>query len=165
MQVVEGHLDTELARPLDRSWMKCCVPALEFVLPLDSGLRIWSSIQRSLAATDFVRYFHEGSTRIAVVRGRSEHPLAPLPGGDFGLMVPLRPRVPFGDVPRVLEILRAIAMQVLDGGGRIYAVSVDVGIRNSLDRQFRLHYERLVDLKREYDPNGLLNPGLLETSP
>lgn len=165
MQVVDVDFHTEIARLLDSSWTKCCVPALEFALPLDSGLRVWSSIQRSLAATDVTRYFFEGSTRISVLRGRSDHPLAPLPGSDFSLMVPLRPRVPLGDVPRVLGILRGIATQVLNGGGRIYGMSVDTGIPGSLDRQLRGHYQRFVDLKRQYDPGGLLNPGLLETSP
>jgi FAD/FMN-containing dehydrogenase len=164
LQVVDGDLYSGLlSRPESTAGIRFCVPALEFVLPLDAGVAIWTAIRQSLIDSNLVQYFDDAATSIGVIRGRSVHPLAPLPGTDFALGVPLRPSVPLRDVPSVLPVLRDAAARVLDGGGRIYMMSIDVHSPNFLARQFRGHYARFVELKTHYDPKGLLNPGLLDT--
>jgi FAD/FMN-containing dehydrogenase len=55
-----------------------------------------------------------------------------------------------------------MAWQVLDAGGRIYMMSIDLGGREFLARQFRDHFDQFASLKQRYDPCGLLNPGLFD---
>ena len=163
LQVIDSDIYSGFLMPQDTiSPTIFCVPALEFVLPLDEGLPTWDAIKRSLIESDLVQYFQDSATTIGIFRGKSVHPLAPLPGTDFVLGVPLRPSVPLGDLSRVLPILRDAAARVLDSGGRIYMMSIDVHAPKFLERQFSGHYERFLELKRNYDPNGLLNPGLFE---
>jgi FAD/FMN-containing dehydrogenase len=41
-------------------------------------------------------------------------------------------------------------------------MSIDLGGRHFLARQFRDHFDQFASLKQKYDPHGLLNPGLFD---
>jgi FAD/FMN-containing dehydrogenase len=60
-----------------------------------------------------------------------------------------------------MPILHQIQAQALGAGAKIYMMSIEPEIPDFLDLQFGSALAELVSLKRELDPKGLLNPGLL----
>jgi FAD/FMN-containing dehydrogenase len=96
-----------------------------------------------------------------VLRNRRNYPLAPLPDTDFCMMVALRPAMSLRDVAQYMPELHQIQARALEAGAKMYMMSIDPEIPGFLDVQFGSALAEFVSLKRELDPKGLLNPGLL----
>ena len=75
-------------------------------------------------------------------------------------MIALRPMVPPAEVEALVEPVRRIAARAVDGGGRLYLMSVEPD-RERVRAQFRSAWTRWAELKQTVDPDGLCNPGLL----
>ena len=139
----------------------CCVPALEASIPL-TDLATWERIGARVIESGLVDRCVGRRARICVLPGRQTLPLAPLPRTPLALFFALRPRMALAEVTRFLPVLKAIGDDVLDAGGRIYLMSVDAGWDRLAARNFGAEHPALLALKRQHDPHGLLNPGLLD---
>ena len=88
-------------------------------------------------------------------------PLAPLLDTPSHVVV-LRPEVPVAKVPALLPAIEAIGRWCYDQGGKLYLVGVETPGLVDLERQFGAALAPLRQLKRRWDPERLLNPGLLD---
>jgi hypothetical protein len=140
---------------------KLCSPAVEIVFPLPDGLKVWEQINRLILESGLFQYLNRGAS-IMVLRGDRRFPLAPLPDADFCMMVAIRPAMPLQAVRSCLPLLQRIQSQALMSGCKIYLMSIEPKAPKFLEMQFGPFLPELVALKKELDPKGLLNPGLLE---
>ena len=88
-------------------------------------------------------------------------PLAPFTDDCDHFLVALRPRVPKSKVLELLPSLRRLGEELHSGGAKLYLMSIELPCADFARRQFGAAYEELCCLKRKYDPELLLNPGLL----
>lgn len=152
-------------RPPDAHWLPA-TPAVELVLPLDpddldAGALLLEAVRERVLAAGLGPHVPLG-TALMVLPTAGHTPLCPLPATPFALMVAVRPELEAATVPRFLPALEALAGFGLDAGGKLYLVGVEPRGEAQLVRQ--LGAERLARwraLKREHDPGGLLNPGIL----
>jgi len=139
-------------------------PGVELIVPMDAdGLAALREVHRRVSTSDIARYMPRGSS-IMVLPGSDaiRFPMAPLPATDAVVLVAIRPEVPVTDVPRFVASMRELADFVVAAGGKLYLMGLEPTrpgwLRDQLGRE---RYDRLVALKAKWDPEGLLNPGLL----
>jgi cytokinin dehydrogenase len=140
---------------------KLCSPAVEIIFPLPDGMKVWEQINRLILESGLFQYLNRGAS-IMVLRGDRRFPLAPLPDSEFCMMVAIRPAMPLQAVRSCLPLLERIQLQALTAGAKMYLMSIEPKARNFLEMQFGPALPELVSLKKQLDPKGLLNPGLLE---
>jgi FAD/FMN-containing dehydrogenase len=141
------------------SW-KLCSPSVEFVLPLPEGVKVWQEINRQIIKSGLSHYFPRGSS-IMVLRRDPNLSLAPLPNSDFCMLVALRPALPLQMVHGYLTLLRSFEEQALNAGGKVYLMSIEPECANFLEMQFGSALQEFIQLKNKFDPERLLNPGLI----
>jgi len=138
-------------------------PALELVLPVPERLEVWPRICDLVRESPLVDGLPHGSSAMLVsCAARDRLPLAPLPDSDHGLLIALRPALPGARVEAALDAMMRIRDIVYDAGGRVYLMGVGPTDERGLEAQFGDALPTLRRLKREHDPQNLLNPGLLE---
>lgn len=134
-------------------------PCLEFVLPLPQGLEVWQEFHRDIKQSLLDLALEDGSP-IVIMHTTPTLPLAPFPDSPFCLVFALRPKLQGFQVPANIGFLNRWRQRILDAGGKIYLMSIEDGDLK-LAQQFGPAYARFVELKKEFDPDFLLNPGLL----
>jgi cytokinin dehydrogenase len=143
-----------------RRWRRYC-PSVEFLLPIPGGTEAFRHVHRRVMDTGLSKYLIEGNS-IKMLRRNSRLPLAPFPQAAHGLLVAIRPELEFEHLASYLELLREIGEYALAEGGRMYLMSLHVTPPGFLQQQFGDELSALTKLKKRYDPQGLLNSGLLE---
>lgn len=149
--------------PPDPRWAFAS-PGVEVILPVDPiGIAGAHAIARRVVEIGLAPYLPNGSSIMVLPGGDAlRFPMAPLPPSELAMMVAIRPELPLSEVPRFLPALRAITDLALEHGGRIYIMGLAPTRPDWLQVQLgQERYQRLVALKRKWDPDGLLNPGLL----
>jgi FAD/FMN-containing dehydrogenase len=151
--------------PEERFWNKNW-PCLDIVLPLPDGVATFHEIHRQIRRGLLKRYLRLGSTLRVVKAPPSDLkrlPLAPVVGSGYDLLLSIRPVVSGYAAHSVLPELLALRELALDRGGKIYLMSVEPRDPSQLqlERQFGTALDTFETLKERFDPNGLLNPGLL----
>jgi cytokinin dehydrogenase len=134
--------------------------AVEVVLPLPGGARLWPELEAAIVAAGIPAHLRRGAGT-TVVPCRPRLPLAPLPRSPTGWMIALRPRAARDQAVALLPALRALADRALAAGGAIYRVGAERLTRDQLATQHGDALDRLLALKAALDPDDLCNPGLL----
>jgi FAD/FMN-containing dehydrogenase len=139
------------------------VPAMEVFVPLENAAAFLEETHAFLLETGMVRFLAHGSA-VMVASPQSVLPLAPYPAAGACLIVALRPEIPtVGEVEQFLPMLAEIGEKAYRAGGRQYLMGVEPRFSvETLERQFGSSLLRFIELKKKYDPDFLLNPGLLE---
>lgn len=136
------------------------VPALEFCLPLPTGLGCLKDLCLRIAQLGIPASLSRGAALVIVPR--SELPLAPVcPDAKYSVLLALRPRLAPESARALLPALSELAAQVVAAGGRIYLMSVEVLTAAQVAQQFGSAYAEACALRRQVDPRGLCNPWLL----
>jgi FAD/FMN-containing dehydrogenase len=146
--------------PPDRSPSTIPCPALEWLTPLDTALEQLDLVHARLLEHGVAQWLPYGAS-INVIAGRDRLPLEPFADDSDHLLVALRPRVAKEDVDRVHGVLQEIGAQLVEEGAKIYLMSIEVPAVGFAQRQFGSSYARFLELKQRYDPDHLLNSGLL----
>ncbi|MCE9574184.1 MAG: FAD-binding oxidoreductase [Deltaproteobacteria bacterium] len=139
-------------------------PALELTFPLPHGLERWRTIAQQVARHGITRALPLGSAMM-LVRNLGKLPLAPLPPGDFALMVALRPSVAPGEAAAMLPVLRELGAAAVRDGAHLYFMSIDLGDPALIDHQLGAAGQRLRALKAELDPHRLVGGDWLNPAP
>jgi len=164
----QGQSDTidlydKSAESPDGRWSLAC-PGVEVIVPGDAaGVAAVHEINRRISGSELARYLPRGSSIMALSGRDAQHfPMAPLPAHDLVLMLAVRPEIPTLEVARYLPLLRGIADLALDAGGKVYLMGLEPTRPRWLEAQLgKERYQRLVALKAKWDPDHLLNPGLV----
>ena len=164
----QGQSDTldlyeKSAESPDARWSLAC-PGVEVILPVDAaGIAAVHEITRRISGSELAQYLPRGSSIMALSgRDALRFPMAPLPTHDLVMMLAIRPEVPSAEVPRFLPLLRGIADLALDAGGKIYLMGLEPTRPGWLETQLgHDRYQRIKALKAKWDPDHLLNPGLV----
>ncbi len=143
------------------------VPALELVLPYApddpaaTAARL-EALRARVVEAGLATYTVLGSAIMSLPPASvAPHaPLAPLLEGPSHVVV-LRPELPAERVARYLGAIEALGRWCYDQGGKLYLVGVEPPGLVDLSRQLGAALPTLLRLKRRWDPDGLLNPGLL----
>jgi len=149
--------------PKDEHWLPP-TPATELVLPCEpddiaGAARLVEEMRRRVVAAGLAERTPLG-TSIMLLPTAGHPPLAPVPDAALGVMVAVRPELTPEDGARFDEAMEAIAAWGLEIGGRLYLIGCDPRTPEQLAKQFGGAFERFRELKRRFDPHGLLNPGL-----
>ncbi|TNF28967.1 MAG: FAD-binding oxidoreductase [Deltaproteobacteria bacterium] len=148
-------------------WLPAC-PALELILPYApedpaGSAALLEELRRQVVDAGLATYTPIGSAIMSLPPASvAPHaPLAPLLSGPSHVVV-LRPEVPVAKVPALLPALEAIGRWCYAQGGKHYLVGIEPPGLLDLERQFGPALAPFRRLKAQWDPNGLLNPGLLD---
>lgn len=136
-------------------------PAMEFAVPFDAvGQAAMIEIYHRIAELGLTRFMPRGAPLCPVPGGR--YPLSPVPPVG-GLVTAIRPEIPPAEVPQWLPALFALGERAIAAGGRYYLMSIEPeGDRSFLEGSLgKATVARWRELKARFDPQGLLNPGLL----
>ncbi|TNF32945.1 MAG: FAD-binding protein, partial [Deltaproteobacteria bacterium] len=156
---------TENMKPPSAHWLPA-TPAVEFALPFDpndipAALALLAELRDKIIGGGLAPYTPLG-TSFMVLPTVDTLPLAPVPKTTpLAIMIALRPEMPADKVPAALPVVQDIGHWALSRGGKLYLMCVEPDTPDFLARQFGDHLDTLRALKREHDPLGLLNPGLL----
>ena len=143
-------------------------PGVELVLPLDGkGLAALQEIHRRVSASELAPLMPRGSSMMVLSGAdRTRFPMAPLPATDLVVLIAIRPEVPVENVARFIPFMREIADYAIRAGGQLYLMSLAPTRKGWFADQLGAErFRRLVALKTEWDPLGLLNPGLIDSLP
>jgi len=156
---------TENMKPPSAHWLPA-TPAVEFALPFDptdlpAALAMMAELRDKILGGGLAPYTPLG-TSFMVLPTVDTLPLAPVPRTTpLAIMIALRPEMPAEEVPKALPVVRDIGHWALARGGKLYLMCVEPETPDFLERQLGEHLAPLRALKRQHDPAGLLNPGLL----
>lgn len=148
-------------------------PGVEIVLPLDGkGLAALQEIHRRVATSELAPLMPRGSS-IMILEGtalegksRARFPMAPLPATDLVVLIAIRPEVPVDNVARFIPFMRELADYAIRAGGELYLMSLAPTRKGWFADQLGPdRHARLAALEAEWDPLGLLNPGLIDRAP
>jgi len=139
-------------------------PALEVVFPAAEAATAITRFANAVRASGLDGQLGHGAS-LLLLPNRGRLPLSPLPPERFAVMLALRPRLSESAARGWLPAMRTLGHQALEGGARLYLMSVEPGSlapADFLDRQFGPQDHRtLVNLKNVWDPKRLLNPWLV----
>ncbi len=153
-------LFADLRRPPAGDEWQLPTPAMEIALPLPDGLDVWPRLRDLVIARGLVPFLGRG-TSVMVVPAEPELPLAPVTART-SLLIALRPEVPAERARDLLPALRELGEIALAVGGRIHMMSIDLATPRFVERQFGEPIAaRFRAIKKQLDPEGLCNPGLL----
>ena len=159
----ELDLYAKSAEAPDERWALAS-PGVEIVLPVDAkGIAAAHEIALRIQRSTLSRALPRGSSIMVLsTKHRRRFPLAPLPDSDLAMMIAIRPELPVADVPQFLPMLRGFADLALDAGGKVYLMSLEPTRPGWLRAQLGPErHDHLRALKAKWDPEGLLNAGLL----
>jgi hypothetical protein len=140
-----------------KRWRPYC-PALEFLLPLPSGLAVLKELRQRIVSAGLEPYLIDGSM-VLPMRSRSTLPLAPFPDSQETLMVAIRPEVSASQLEGFLPVMNDLGTFLLQNRATLYLMSIPIDQPGWVKMQFGEKFGRLVELKRRYDPEGLIKSG------
>lgn len=134
-------------------------PCFEVVVGLRDAPRMLANLRHALRRMKLDPYLDEG-VPLALFRRPSTRPLAPAPKEDeFALIAAVRPVMPAAAAATMLPKMRGLADVMMEAGACLYLMGVEGNHPEFLSRQFGAGTaEAFVRYKREYDPEGRLNP-------
>src|SRR5262249_15438305 len=138
-----------------------CSPAVEIVLPLPEGLRIWEKLNQKMIQEGLIRFLPRGYS-VMILKSDRSLPLVPFPDSNYCILIAIRPMMNLSDVHRFLPLLRSLGRDALEAGGKLYLMSIDVEHPDFLRLQFGDALGSFQKLKQQVDPLHLCNPGLLD---
>jgi len=167
--------------PIDRG-QRVHAPALEVILPIDAALEQWTWIEDRLQRHSLIDRMNRLRLSVFPAGDRRRLPLAPWPGerpddapdrpatdgpirSPLMLMFILRPYVKKHKLGVTVRAFEEIVARTLEAGGRIYPCGVSPSLEQLETELGADVLERWRALKTQYDPEGLLNPGLLVEEP
>ncbi len=144
------------------TWTYVC-PALELSVPTCGvGRAALAAIERRIISSGLHAVVPNGVAIAVVAASPTRLPLAPMPPGQDGVLLAIRPQLATpADAARWIPLLHELADLALGAGGRIYLMSIPIERSDFLERQFGAALPRLRELKRKHDPDMVCNPGLL----
>jgi cytokinin dehydrogenase len=117
------------------------------------------ALQRIPSFTDF-RTIPVGS--FCLLSGNTKMPMFPLPDDELIIGLGMYPTIPKAQAKPVLEQLNLLTDLALEMGGKRYMAT---WVEFDLPRwrlQFGNSWSKVNEIKRKYDPNGILNPGFFK---
>ncbi|MFT7583374.1 MAG: cytokinin dehydrogenase [Myxococcota bacterium] len=155
---------SEHTKPPNAHWLPDC-PAVEIVLPCeltapDAAARLVKQVRTAVLGLGLGPFLPLGSS-IMVVPTAGHTPLAPLPGTSHALLLAIRPEIPNGLGAHWADAMVSLAKLAYTLGGKLYLVGIEQPGVIDLDAQYGEALAPFVALKRQHDPMGLMNPGLL----
>lgn len=133
---------------------------IDVLLPMSAAKEyIDIALQRLPSFIDF-RTVPVGS--FCLVSGNNKMPMFPLPDEELVIGLGMYPTIPKSQVKHVTEQLNSLTDLGLQMGGKRYMAT---WVEFDLPRwqlQFGDYWPKVNEMKRKYDPHGILNPGFFE---
>ncbi len=148
-----AHLIGERAEDPGRA-----VPALEFSIPWPESRDWFERLLQALEDAGISGLQPEGSPVCFWPSSRSTLPLAPFRSSQDQLFIALRPAVYAAATSEWLERFERYARDIVEHGGRLYAMSYGTRELDSVVQALGVSGQRWREMKHTYDPGVLLNP-------
>lgn len=135
-------------------------PGLLLRLPLTVGALALERLSEFVRGEAVLKN-HIESLGLLVMKPDRRFPLTPWPDGSHLVVVVIRPVFSSPEqAAEIVPLLRSMALNTLELGGRVGHGSVDLGLEDLAERQFGSSLEELRQLRRTVDAGGFCNRGI-----